>query len=78
MVRREDGLDEAVICNDYTNKITKHLVDVKDGCSIKRDALLLNKWIRSRMGFALVKIESGSPLAITILTRFLSTEMMNA
>ena len=55
VVRREDGLDEAVICNDYTNKITKHVVDVKDGCSIKRDTLLLNKWIRFPDGICVSK-----------------------
>ena len=55
VVRREHGLDEAVICNDYTNKITKHLVDVKDGCSIKGDTLLLNKWIRFPDGICVSK-----------------------
>jgi len=45
VTRNEQGLYEAFICNNYTNKITKHLFDFGEGCSFKKDTVLLRKWI---------------------------------
>lgn len=44
--RTERGSYEALICNDYVNKVTRHRFDVGEQCSIKDDTVLLKKWIQ--------------------------------
>ena len=52
----DDGLREALICNDYTNKVTKHLLDARSRNCSAGDGVLLNKWIRFPDGICVSKM----------------------
>jgi len=51
----EDGSYEALICNDYANKVTRHRFDVGAQCSVKDDVVLLKKWIQFPDGICVSK-----------------------
>jgi WD40 repeat protein len=53
--KNERGLYEALICNNYTNKITRHLFDFGKGGSFKKNTVLLKKWIRHPDGICVSK-----------------------
>jgi hypothetical protein len=36
---------EALLCNNYTNKITSHRIDLAKNCAIERSEVLLEKWL---------------------------------
>ena len=36
---------EALICSNYGNYVTRHLIDLSAGCSVKNDEILLQKWL---------------------------------
>jgi hypothetical protein len=38
-------LHEALICSNYGNYVTRHLVDLSAGCSVKSNEVLLKKWL---------------------------------
>jgi WD40 repeat protein len=43
--RTDQSLYEAVICNNQSNNVTRHLVDSSAGCSVKSNEILLKKWL---------------------------------
>jgi hypothetical protein len=43
--RTDQSLYEAVICNNYSNNVTRHLVDLNAGCSVTSNEILLKKWL---------------------------------
>jgi hypothetical protein len=43
--RIDQSLYEAVICNNHTDNVTRHLVDLSAGCSVKSNEILLKKWL---------------------------------
>ncbi len=45
VVRREQGVCEALICNNYAHRVTRHLLDAGAGYSIKGREVLLKKWL---------------------------------
>ncbi len=45
VIRKEHGLYEALICNNYVNSVTRHLLDLGAGSSIKNGEVLLKKWL---------------------------------
>src|SRR5690349_5197715 len=45
IVRKEQGLCEALICNNYRHTVTRHLLDLTAGCSTKNNEILFKKWI---------------------------------
>jgi len=53
--KTEHGLYEALICNDYVNKVTRHRFSVGEQCSIKDDTVLLKKWIQFPDGICVSK-----------------------
>ena len=55
VIKNEHGSYEALICSDYTNKVTRHLFDFGKGCSFKNDTVLLNKWIQIPDGICVSK-----------------------
>ena len=55
VIKNEQGSYEALICSDYTNKVTRHLFDFGKGCSFKNDTVLLNKWIQFPDGICVSK-----------------------
>jgi hypothetical protein len=36
---------EVLICNNYGDTVTRHLVDLSAGCSVKSNEILLKKWL---------------------------------
>jgi len=55
VIKNEQGAYEALICSDYTNKVTRHLLEFEEGCSVKNDRVLLNKWIQFPDGICVSK-----------------------
>jgi hypothetical protein len=55
VIKNEQGSYEALICSDYTNKVTRHLLELGEGCSVKNDRVLLNKWIQFPDGICVSK-----------------------
>jgi hypothetical protein len=51
----ERGSYEALICNDYVNKVTRHRFDVGEHCSVKEDTVLLKNWIQFPDGICVSK-----------------------
>lgn len=45
VVRKERGVCEVLICNNYAHRVTRHLVDASAGCSINGREVLLKKWL---------------------------------
>src|SRR5262245_53511132 len=45
ITRKASKLHEVLICNNYTNKITKHLIDFNKDPSMIIDEILLEKWL---------------------------------
>jgi len=39
------GCCDVLICNNYVNSVTRHRLDLNDGCSIKSSEPLLKKWL---------------------------------
>jgi len=55
VIRNDPGSYEALICNDYVNKVTRHILEVGEGCSVKNDRVLLSKWIHFPDGICVSK-----------------------
>jgi len=45
ITRGRDDLCEALICNNLSNKVTRHLLDLTDRCVVKKSEILLRKWL---------------------------------
>src|SRR5262249_34610723 len=43
--RMDRNLYEALICNNGSSNVTRHLVDLSAGCSVKSNEILLAKWL---------------------------------
>jgi hypothetical protein len=43
--RKDQKLHEALICSNYGNYVTRHLVDLSAGCSVKSNKVLLKNWM---------------------------------
>lgn len=41
----EGGLCELLVCNNYADNVSRHIVDRKAGCSIVKSEILLRKWL---------------------------------
>jgi WD40 repeat protein len=46
-------LHEALICSNYGNYVTRHLVDLSAGCSVKSNEVLLQKWLATPDGICI-------------------------
>jgi hypothetical protein len=55
VVRRRQGLYEALICNNSGHTVTRHLLDLGAGCSTTNSEVLLKKWIDNPDGICLSK-----------------------
>jgi len=51
--RNDQKLYEALICNNNTSNVTRHLVDLRAGCSVKTNEILLEKWLDSPDGVSI-------------------------
>ena len=45
VINTENGLCEALICNNYAHRVTSHLLDSNAGYSTKSDKVLLRRWL---------------------------------
>ena len=45
IARREGGCCEALICNNFSNKVTKHLIDLTGNWPVDSSQILLRKWL---------------------------------
>ncbi len=45
VISNEEGLYEALICNNYAHSVTSHLLNLDAGYSIKNDKVLLRRWL---------------------------------
>jgi DNA-binding beta-propeller fold protein YncE len=45
VVPGEDGLCELLVCNNYADNVSRHIVDRNAGCSIAKSEVLLRKWL---------------------------------
>ena len=43
--RKDENIYEALICNNRGHTVTKHQLDLSQGCSINGDTVLLKKWL---------------------------------
>jgi len=55
VTENKKGLYEALICNDYANEVTKHSIDLREGCSVNNDTVFLKKWIHFPDGVCVSK-----------------------
>ena len=55
VIRKERGLYEALICNNYVHKVTRHLLDLGAGLSTKNNEVLLKKWLEVPDGICVSK-----------------------
>jgi hypothetical protein len=55
VVRKRQGLYEALICNNYGHTVTRHLLDLGAGCSTTNSEVLIKKWIDNPDGICLSK-----------------------
>ena len=53
--KNDQGVYEALICNDFTNQVTRHWLEFDDKCSFKGGAPLLKKWIQFPDGVCVSK-----------------------
>jgi hypothetical protein len=53
VIRNERGLNEALICNNYTHRITRHSLDL--GHATNGSEVLLNKWLEVPDGISVSK-----------------------
>src|SRR3974377_1872287 len=45
VIRKQQGLYEALICNNYVHNVSRHLIDFGAGFSTKNSEILLKKWL---------------------------------
>jgi hypothetical protein len=45
VIRKDQKIYEVLLCNNDANKVTKHVIDLNRGCSLKSDEVLLKKWL---------------------------------
>jgi len=45
VIRKDQELYEVLLCNNYANRVTKHVIDLNGGYSLKSDEVLLKKWL---------------------------------
>ncbi len=45
VIKKGPGIYEALICNNYVHKITRHVLDLRTGLSIQNSGILLKKWL---------------------------------
>src|SRR5262245_33862635 len=43
--RKNKDIYEALICNNYVHKVTRHLLDFTETCPVKNSETLLHKWL---------------------------------
>lgn len=46
VLRKKGGPIEALICNNYVNYVTRHLIDISKGCSVRSSEVLLKEWLQ--------------------------------
>src|SRR5262249_32067889 len=51
--RKDQKLYEALICNNHSSNVTRHLVDLSAGCSVKTNEILLAKWLADPDGVSI-------------------------
>jgi hypothetical protein len=61
ITRKGQDCCEALICSNYGNKITRHLINLRDGCSVDSSEILLKKSLNLPDGVSV----SGSWIAIS-------------
>ena len=52
ITRKNQNLYEAFICNNYAHRVTRHLIDLSDGVYLRKNEILLNKWLAIPDGIA--------------------------
>jgi hypothetical protein len=45
VIRKDQEIYEVLLCNNYGNRVTKHVIGLNGGCSLKSDEVLLKKWL---------------------------------
>jgi hypothetical protein len=45
VIRKDQKIYEVLLCNNYANRVTKHVIDLNGGFSLKSDEVLLKKWL---------------------------------
>ena len=45
VIGKRQGIYEVLLCNSYAHRVTKHVIDLNRGCSLKSDQVLLKKWL---------------------------------
>src|SRR5262249_11475701 len=43
--RKDKDIYEALICNNYVNNVTRHLLDFTETCTVRNNETLLRKWL---------------------------------
>jgi hypothetical protein len=61
IARNGQDFCEALICSNYGNKITRHLIHSREGCSVDSSEILLKKWLKFPDGVSV----SGPWIAIS-------------
>jgi len=55
ITRKGKNLYEALICNNFANKLTRHIIDLNQKCSITTEEILVKKWLDFPDGVSLGK-----------------------
>ena len=63
VIRNEQGLREALICNNYANSVTKHLLDPTGGCATSK--IMFKNWLDVPDGISVTRTSGGLQLAPT-------------
>jgi hypothetical protein len=61
VIRKDQEIYEVLLCNNYADRVTKHVIDLNGGCSSKDDEVLLKKWLDFPDGMSV----SGTWIAIS-------------
>ena len=61
VIRKDQKIYEVLICNNYGNRVTKHVIDLSSVCTLRNSEVLLNKWLDFPDGVSV----SGNWIAIS-------------
>jgi hypothetical protein len=45
VIRKGREIYEVLLCNNFADRVTKHVIDLNRGCSLESDEVLLKKWL---------------------------------
>jgi hypothetical protein len=61
IIKKDKYFHEALICNNYANRVTRHLIDIENGFTVTRNEILLRKWLSLPDGISV----SGNWIAVS-------------